>query len=259
MIPNKRLGQHFLTSPEIITQIINTINPKNGDHLVEIGPGLGALTTLITPLCQRLDVIEIDRRMVSHLKKAATKSLYIHLADALKFDFTQLSSKPHKLRIFGNLPYNISTPLLFHCLKQADLIQDMHFTLQQEVVERLAAQPDGHDYGRLSVMAQYRCHIEHLFNIGAEHFHPQPKVNSAVVRLIPHHTLTIKARDENLFRLVVKQAFSQRRKKLSNSLKALMTPVEMQTIDIDSNQRAQNLSVADFVKLSNFLATKHLA
>ena len=184
----KRFGQNFLHDPGIIRRIVSSINPRPGDRLVEIGPGQGAITRELLQAAGHLDAIELDRDLIAPLAQSCGElgQLQIHCADALKFDFRGLADKGHKLRVVGNLPYNISTPLLFHLLEQADCIEDMHFMLQKEVVDRMAAQPGGKAYGKLSVMLQVQCEITPLFIIGPGAFKPAPKVDSALVRLQPH-------------------------------------------------------------------------
>jgi 16S rRNA (adenine1518-N6/adenine1519-N6)-dimethyltransferase len=250
IIPRKRFGQNFLQDKNIIQKIINAIAPKKGDHIVEIGPGLGALTTQLLPILKTMDVIELDRDLIPKLQAKCKDlgQLNIHQADVLKFDFKKLDDH---LRIVGNLPYNISTPLIFHLLKQLDGILDMHFMLQKEVVERLAATPSNKNYGRLSVMVQYFCQVTKLFAVTPRAFYPVPKVESALVRLIPHKKVSLLARNTTLLEKVVKTAFSQRRKTIQNSLKALITQQQLIELNIDPKLRAEQLSVDDFVKISN--------
>jgi 16S rRNA (adenine1518-N6/adenine1519-N6)-dimethyltransferase len=253
--PRKRFGQHFLHDPGILQRLVHSIAPQAGEHLVEIGPGQGALTCLLLPVVGEMDAVELDRDLISILSAncADLGKLHIHSADALKFDFSPLASDGRLLRIVGNLPYNISTPLIFHLLEQAAVIQDMTFMLQQEVVKRMAAQPGGGVYGRLSIMVQYRCQVEDLFNVPPEAFRPPPKVHSSVVRLTPYKTLPNPARNENLLLQIVSQAFSQRRKTIRNSLKKWFTADELQALNIDPGLRPENLEVADYVRLSNSL------
>jgi 16S rRNA (adenine1518-N6/adenine1519-N6)-dimethyltransferase len=210
---------------------------------------------------ERLQVVELDRDVVPILKEncAGKGELTIHQADALRFDFGQLSDTPRSLRVVGNLPYNISTPLIFHLLESAEKIQDMHFLLQKEVVERLAAKPGGGDYGRLSVMVQYRCKAENLFHVGRGAFNPPPKVESAVVRLTPYEALPDPASDERLFAKIVNQAFSQRRKTLRKSLQKICQDSDFTQVSIDSSLRPEQLSVADFVRLSNQVASRQVS
>jgi 16S rRNA (adenine1518-N6/adenine1519-N6)-dimethyltransferase len=255
--PRKRFGQHFLEDQGVITRLIAAIAPEPTEHLVEIGPGLGVLTRELAPLAISLDAVEIDRDLIHVLEKLVLlyPNLKVHQADALKFDFTTLTTAGQKLRVVGNLPYNISTPLLFHLLDQMTVIEDMHFMLQKEVVERMAANPGTHSYGRLSVMVQYKCQVEELFVVPASAFNPPPKVESAVVRLIPYAQLPFVATDFARFGLIVRQAFSQRRKMLHNCLKDLVSVADLERLGIDANARPEQLSVADFVKISNIRST----
>jgi 16S rRNA (adenine1518-N6/adenine1519-N6)-dimethyltransferase len=252
----KRFGQNFLIDTNIISRIVRAVSPRADDHLVEIGPGQGAITGEFLRTCPRLQVVELDRDLIPLLrdKFAAYPDFTIHEADALKFDFAQLAPAGAQLRVVGNLPYNISTPLLFHLLSYRGLIRDMHFMLQKEVVERMAAEPDCGDYGRLSIMCQYFCSVEFLFEVGPGCFRPAPKVDSAIVRLTPHTTLPYPARDPKLLDNVVKTAFQQRRKTLRNALKQWLPDAELWTqVNIDPQQRPENLSVQDYVTLANHL------
>jgi 16S rRNA (adenine1518-N6/adenine1519-N6)-dimethyltransferase len=219
----KRFGQHFLHDGQIIQRIIATIAPKSEQYLVEIGPGKGALTIPLLEFGCQLAVIELDRDLIEWLKQkmASCKQLHIHNADALKFDFEQLVTNEQPLRIIGNLPYNISTAILFHLLKYVSHIQDMTFMLQKEVVDRMVAVPNTSDYGRLSVMLQYHCQIDKLFDVNQSAFFPKPKVMSSFVQLIPHSAPPVKVINQTHFSQVVAHAFSQRRKTLRNTLKKL--------------------------------------
>ncbi|MCK4607889.1 MAG: 16S rRNA (adenine(1518)-N(6)/adenine(1519)-N(6))-dimethyltransferase RsmA [Gammaproteobacteria bacterium] len=252
-LAKKRFGQNFLQDKNIIHKIIASIAPQATDHIVEIGPGLGALTTQILPQVSRLDAVELDRDLIPKLEAACGKpgNLYIYQANALKFDFSNLSAENKPLRIVGNLPYNISTPIIFHLLKYLPLIENMHFMLQQEVVERLAAKPGNKIYGRLSVMVQYFCEVTKLFTVPPQAFYPAPKVYSAIVRLKPHKEIALPAQNINYFTNIVKQAFSQRRKTIHNSLKSHLSNEQLQSINIDPKSRPEQLTVADFVKISN--------
>ncbi|MCP5195904.1 MAG: 16S rRNA (adenine(1518)-N(6)/adenine(1519)-N(6))-dimethyltransferase RsmA [Gammaproteobacteria bacterium] len=251
-LPRKRFGQHFLHDPGVIARIIAAIHPLNGERLVEIGPGLGALTQPLLRAAGELDVVELDRDLLEPLRAccAGLGVLRIHAADALEFDFTALRGSGPRLRITGNLPYNISTPLLFHLLEQAEHLHDLHFMLQQEVVERMAANPGDSAYGRLSVMLQYRCRVESLFTVGPEAFHPPPKVQSAIVRLVPRETRSVAIRDERCFAEVVRKAFSQRRKTLRNSLNGLLDARQIQAAGIDPGARPESLDLAAFAALA---------
>ena len=253
----KRFGQNFLVNEAIIADIIRAIHPVVTDHMVEIGPGLGALTRPLLQKLAQLHVVEIDRDLIARLEKdhppndtAASAKLLIHAGDALQFDLAQL---PEPLRIVGNLPYNISSPLLFHFAAYAARIHDMHFMLQNEVVERMVAAPSTPAYGRLSVMLQYRFHMEKLLDVPPESFRPAPKVDSAIVRMIPLPADQVQVRDEKLFAQIVAAAFGQRRKTLRNTLKAYLTEVELKQLGIDAQLRAENLGVDEFSKMANYL------
>jgi 16S rRNA (adenine1518-N6/adenine1519-N6)-dimethyltransferase len=254
-IPRKRFGQNFLHDHNIIYNIISSIQAKSGQHWVEIGPGQGALTEPLLTAGVRLDVVELDRDLVVLLtdKFKQYPNLKIHSADALKFDFSALVDNEQKLRIIGNLPYNISTPLMFHLLDNAYCIEDMHFMLQKEVVDRICAVPGSKKYGRLSVMMQYYCAAELLFDVPPESFDPVPQVMSAIVRLVPHQQPPVAVNDIDNLNRIVTQAFSQRRKTLRNSLKKMITEEEFAALGIDSTLRAENISLADFAGLSNLL------
>jgi len=253
--PRKRFGQNFLHDPLVIEHIISVIAPSSEQHLVEIGPGLAALTRPLLQITGNLDVIEIDRDLIAKLKNAFQDAgtLNIHEADALKFDFSSLIQDTEKLRIVGNLPYNISTPLLFHLLEYSHIIEDMHFMLQKEVVQRLAATPGNHSYGRLSVIMQYYCQVSDLFEVPPSAFSPAPKVDSAIVRLRPYPELPVKADDIKQLQLVVRTAFNQRRKTLRKALQQLISASDLEGLEIDPTLRAEKLSVKDYVKISNFL------
>ena len=252
--PRKRFGQNFLQDANIINAIIASLVATPEQHFVEIGPGLGALTFKLLPHIKQLDVIELDRDLAENLHKIAINNpdLTVHSEDALTFNFRQLSPLP--LRIIGNLPYNISTPLIFHLLQYADIINDMCFMLQKEVVGRITAPTNSAAYGRLSVMVQYYCATEHLFDVPPTAFKPQPKVESAIIRLIPHRILPAPASDEILFAKVVKTAFMHPRKILSNNLKNIISTTELENLSITTTQRPQQLSVKDYVTIANYLA-----
>lgn len=249
----KRFGQNFLHDHNIIDNILSYIQLSESQHWVEIGPGMGALTEHLLREKVRLDVVELDRDLVSHLQNKFDRfdNLTIHSADALKFDFSALASSNKKLRIIGNLPYNISTPLMFHLLNNADSIEDMHFMLQKEVVDRICAEPGSKKYGRLSVMMQYYCDTEFLFDIPPESFEPAPKVMSAIVKLTPHQNPPVAINDIKYLQKVVTQAFSQRRKTIRNSLKKLISEEQINALDIDPTLRAESLTLEDFAQLSN--------
>jgi len=252
----KRFGQNFLHDEGVIGRIISSINPQATDRLVEIGPGLGALTGHLLEAAGKLDVVELDRDLIPKLmvKFDGKGELNIHEADALKFDFRSLVNDGEQLRVIGNLPYNISTPLLFHLLETADIIQDMHVMLQKEVVDRMTASPGGRDYGRLSVMLQYRCKVERLFTVGPGAFNPAPKIDSAIARLTPYSELPFTAKSEQDLATVVGQAFSQRRKMLRASLKGMLSAEQIEACDIDPTRRPETLSIQEFVRLSDELS-----
>src|ERR1035437_5085401 len=222
--------------------------------MVEIGPGLGALTTPLSAVLHHLHVIEIDRDIIARLNRAYPPArLSVHAGDVLEFDFSVL---PRELRVVGNLPYNISTPLLFHLARYAERIRDMHFMLQKEVVERMVAPPGGGDYGRLSVMLQYRFDMELLLEVAPEAFSPPPQVDSAVVRMLPRPQARLTAKSQAGLEQVVRRAFAQRRKTLRNSLAGLLEAEDYAALGIVPGLRAENLAVADFVAISNYLAEK---
>ncbi len=244
----KRFGQHFLVDTQAIAEIVSAIHPLPADNMVEIGPGLGALTHPLLQHLNLLHVIELDRDIISRLQHDYPQDkLAIHAGDALKFDFALL---PAPLRIVGNLPYNISSPLLFHFSGYAERIRDMHFMLQNEVVERMVAGPSTPAYGRLSVMLQYRFYMEKLLDVPPEAFRPAPKVNSAVVRMIPLPTHEVLVKNEGLFAEIVAAAFSQRRKTLRNTLRDYLDESRFRELGIDPQLRAENLSVADFTRIT---------
>lgn len=253
-VAKKRFGQNFLTDQAIINSLVDAINPKTEEIIVEIGPGLGALTKPLLKKIQHLHVVEIDRDIVSWMQKEyAHDAITIHNVDALKFDFSQLGSQ---LRVTGNLPYNISTPILFHLLENLAHISDMHFMLQKEVVERMVAQPSTPAYGRLSVMLQYHLAMEYLITVPPEAFDPAPKVESAFVRCVPHITKPFVADDVTLFAKLVMAAFGQRRKTIRNTLKDYLSDEDFTQLNIDSRLRAENLSVKDYVHICNYISHK---
>ncbi len=251
-VARKRFGQNFLVSPGIVARIIEAIRPQAGDSIVEIGPGLAALTEPLLACLDRLHVVEIDRDLIVRLQaRFSPERLIIHEGDALQFDFAALGGD---LRVVGNLPYNISTPLLFHLADCADGVRDMHFMLQREVVERMVAVPGGSEYGRLSVMLQYRFEMERLFLVPPGAFHPAPKVDSAVVRLLPRPRATLGVVDEAVLARVVKSAFAQRRKMLRNTLREHLSEADFAALGIDPTWRAETLPVNDYVRIANRLA-----
>lgn len=247
----KKFGQNFLVDGQIIADIVSAIRPEPSDNMVEIGPGLGALTRPLLKKLNHLHVVEIDRDIIERLENDYPKDkLVIHAGDALEFDFTAL---PAPLRIVGNLPYNISSPLLFHFAAYAERIKDMHFMLQNEVVERMVADPSTPEYGRLSVMLQYRFFMEKLLDVPPESFRPAPKVDSAIVRMIPLPASEIAVRNEKLFAAIVRTAFGQRRKTLRNTLRGYLAEMDFEKLGIDAQLRAENLAVADFIRVANYL------
>ncbi len=253
-IPRKRFGQHFLTDNAVIEAIVAAIAPRREDCLVEIGPGLGALTRPLAARLDHLHVIELDRDIVARLQHdSLAHKLTVHSADALRFNFAALARDGVRLRIVGNLPYNISTPLLFHLAGYASVIEDLHLMLQKEVVERMIAAPSTSDYGRLSVMLQYRFAMEKLLDVPATAFRPPPKVESAVIRVRPLPDNCLRASDETVFSQVVAAAFSQRRKMLRNTLRAHLAEQDFAALGIDPNARAENLTLDDFIGLANHL------
>jgi 16S rRNA (adenine1518-N6/adenine1519-N6)-dimethyltransferase len=251
--PRKRFGQNFLRDDTVVHRIVAAVNPRAGDHLVEIGPGEGAMTAAFLKSGIPLDAVEIDRDLATVLKRRFENSpqFKLHQADALKFDFHTLTHG-EKLRIVGNLPYNISTPLLFHLFAHTGMIVDMHFMLQKEVIDRLCAEAGDPDYGRLGIMAQYYCRAEKLFEVYPESFYPPPKVTSAIVRLIPHAAPPVEASPAALGK-VVTTAFSQRRKTLRNALKSLFDEAELMDAEIDPAARAETLNLEQYARLAQRL------
>ena len=246
-IAKKRFGQNFLEDQSVISQVINIINPKPQDKIVEIGPGLGALTYPLLEKINHLDVIEIDQDIITYLKKNLSNKITIHNGDALKFDY---SFNHQSIRIVGNLPYNISTPLLFH-LAKFDNIIDMHFMLQKEVVDRICAKPNCGDYGRLSIMMQYKFNCLKMLDVSRECFRPAPKVESAIIRIKPLDKDSQYNVDEKKLGYIVTQAFSKRRKTIANSLKNIISPEVFSKLGIDTQKRAENLTVCEYVALAN--------
>ncbi|MGC3982522.1 MAG: 16S rRNA (adenine(1518)-N(6)/adenine(1519)-N(6))-dimethyltransferase RsmA [Steroidobacteraceae bacterium] len=248
----KRFGQHFLRDQQVIANIVDAINPQAGEHLVEIGPGLGAITLPVLERVKEMDAVEIDRDVIAALQVSAFSvgTLRLHEADVLKYDFGTLQQGEQLLRLIGNLPYNISTPLLFELIEQRHHFQDMHFMLQKEVVDRMAAQPDSDSYGRLTVMLAPWLQVVPLFDIGPEAFRPPPQVMSTVVRLVPHTTPPFEIHDRTVFAKVVMAAFSQRRKTLRNALRQLLSAEQIQAAGIDPGLRAEVLPPASFALLA---------
>ena len=250
--PRKRFGQNFLRDEAVIEAIASAIAPDKSHHLIEIGPGEGAITQALVASGCRFDGIELDRDLRTRL--LASFSTYdtftLHSADALQFDFESLQQDGQALRVIGNLPYNISTPLLFKLLDYGSLIADMHFMLQLEVVERLAAKPGNKNWGRLGVMAQFQCEVEQLFDVSPEAFFPPPKVQSAIIRLTPRRTPRWTQVNREVLSKVVSRAFSQRRKTLRNNFKSVLTDAQIEAAGVDPNARAETLTIDDFVALT---------
>lgn len=250
--PRKRFGQHFLSDLNTLRKIVHAISPTASDHIVEIGPGQGALTDLILEgQPHHLDIIEIDYQLADHLKQRYQHINKINIiqADATKFDFSSLV-RQQKIRIIGNLPYNVSTPLLFKVIEAINDIQDMIFLLQKEVVDRMVAQAGERDYSRLSVMLQYHCQAKRLFNVGPQVFIPPPKVDSSLVKLTPCKP-PMPANHYDDFKLLVREAFNQRRKTLRNSLKPWFTETEIQALGIDPGLRPEKITLREFIHLAN--------
>ena len=253
----KRFGQNFLEDEGVINRIIKSINPKASDELVEIGPGKGAITQHLLHACPTLSVIELDRDLIPILLSqfiADYPDFIINQSDALKFDFSSLlNTENSRLRIVGNLPYNISTPLIFHLLTYNKNVEDMHFMLQKEVVDRMAAQAGEKHYGRLGIMVQYYCQVENLFDVPPESFNPQPKVDSAIVRLKPYKKLPLVAKDVKTLSNLVNVAFQQRRKTVRNSLKQLISAEQLENLNIDTSMRPEKITLAEFINISDEL------
>ncbi len=252
--PRKRFGQHFLHDRNVIDRILRAIDPQPGQNLLEIGPGQGALTYPLLQRCDRLIAIELDRDLVPILEQhaAGLGQLEVINADILKFELRSIATR-EKFRLVGNLPYNISTPLMFHLLESSRLIEDMHFMVQKEVAQRIVAGAGDASYGRLSVMLQFHCNCQYLFDVAPGCFKPPPKVDSAVIRLIPLENPAQNIDDYARFSSIVQSAFSQRRKTISNSLKSILDRETIKACGIDPGLRAENLDIADFAKLSRAL------
>lgn len=257
LFTKKKLGQHFLHDQNIIAKIVKLINPKPDDNIIEIGPGLGALTLEILPLAKQMLAIELDTDIILELQNKCAKlgDLEIYNQDFLKTDLQQFLAP---LRLIGNLPYNISTPILFKAINNIASIQDMHFMLQKEVAQRVVAKPGSKIYGRLSIMVQYYCSVELLLQVGPGSFTPPPKVDSAVIRLTPKPQPLVQALNNKLFSDVVRAAFCQRRKTIHNSLKEYITTEGLQSISIDPKTRPEQLSVDSFVLISNWCGNNNL-
>ncbi|MDQ0143705.1 16S rRNA (adenine(1518)-N(6)/adenine(1519)-N(6))-dimethyltransferase RsmA [Cupriavidus necator] len=262
-VARKRFGQNFLVDDTIIHGIVNAISPQAGDVLVEIGPGLGALTDPLLERIAQMQVVELDRDLVERLRRRYGDRLQVHAGDALAFDFGKLAVPGRPLRIVGNLPYNISSPLLFHLMEFADHVRDQHFMLQKEVVERMVAEPGSKAFGRLSIMLQVRYYMEHVLDVPPGAFNPPPKVDSAVVRMIPwprHGDGRLRSPhaecDITVLGDVVTAAFSQRRKVLRNTLSFLRDQVDFDAMGFDLGRRAEEVPVGEYVELARRLGDK---
>jgi 16S rRNA (adenine1518-N6/adenine1519-N6)-dimethyltransferase len=251
----KRFGQHFLHDPAVIGKIVAAVNPTPGQRLVEIGPGLGAITRPLLDRVGTLHVVEIDRDLAATLQAdvAGRGTLVVHNVDALNFDFASLATPGEPLRLVGNLPYNISTPLMFHLLEQHECVQDMHFMLQREVVRRMAADVGTKQYGRLTVMLAAHCRVERLFDIGPGAFRPPPRVHSSIVRITPWSTPPFTVGDAAAFSAVVNRAFSKRRKTLKNALEGLLSESDIHAVGADPGARPETLQPAMFAALARHM------
>ncbi len=259
--PKKNLGQHFLVDQNIIDKIVLAVKPMPGDFLVEIGPGQGAITFPLLKKHGALTVIEFDRDLITPLMESAEGigDLTIIHKDVLKVDFSKLAADRPAIRLVGNLPYNISTPILFHVLEHAPAVRDMHFMLQKEVIDRMAAEPGSKVYGRLSVMLQARCEVTPLFMVPPSAFKPPPKVDSAVVRLQPLPEDKIHIQDALLFENLVRDAFGQRRKTIRNAMQALCSSEDIEAAGLRPDARAEQVPVTGFIELANYCASKKVA
>jgi 16S rRNA (adenine1518-N6/adenine1519-N6)-dimethyltransferase len=253
--PRKHFGQNFLTDRNIVAKILAGVSPQSHQHFVEIGPGQGALTRPLLERVGRLDVIEIDRDLAGELKSNIKDQKFaVHVGDALKFDFAKLGAADGSMRLIGNLPYNISTPLLFHFLDHHQRFSDAHVMLQKEVVDRMTAPPGNRTYGRLTVSLAARCRVESLFVVKPGSFTPVPRVDSAVARLVPDPERRAQIIDETIFDQVVAQAFNQRRKRLGKALRAMVSEADIKAQDVDPDLRAERLDVDAFIRLGNQVA-----
>ncbi len=262
----KKFGQNFLHDATVIERIIHAISLKETDNVIEIGPGMAALSDSLIKACNKLFLVEIDNDLIPQLKQRfsayAQTRWHIFHQDALGFSFSSaeaLLTEKTKFRVVGNLPYNISTPLLFHFIEQIEYVEDMHFMLQKEVVERICAKPDNKDYGRLSIMLQYFCDCEHLFDVAPESFEPAPKVESSIIRLTPYSEPPYPCKDTEELSKLVATAFSQRRKTIRNNFRKLGIEKEMEQANIDGSLRAENISLAQYVELCNILSNKGIS
>ena len=249
----KRFGQNFLHDENVIRKIVDAISAVEGDHLLEIGPGLGALTKELAKTGATIHCVELDADLAKSLRTEFQEydSIKIIEGDALKFDLSSIATEKRPLRVIGNLPYNISTPIIFHLLKNSELIRDMTFMLQLEVIQRMISKVGKRNYGRLSLMVQYYCEVEHLFNVASSAFSPKPKVVSALVRLKPHNSTSIRAKDSDCLQTVIRTAFNQRRKTLRNSLRTIIPEALLDRIAINKNLRPQDITLNEYVEISN--------
>jgi 16S rRNA (adenine1518-N6/adenine1519-N6)-dimethyltransferase len=254
----KRFGQNFLTDEALIRRIVNTIQPAAGDLILEIGPGQAAISQPLSKSDAELHLLEIDRDLAARLRTRFEPDglAIVHEGDALKMDFSEIvGGRP--FRLVGNLPYNISTPLLFHVLQWQELVKDMHFMLQKEVVKRMAAQPGTKAWGKLSVMCQFYCEVSPLFTVPPEAFTPAPRVQSMFVKLVPHRHPPVRIDNMQTFERLVSQAFSMRRKTLRNSLKGMLGPEQIESCGVNSGARPETLSLEQFACLSGLLGREH--
>ena len=249
----KRFGQNFLHDENVIRKIVDAISAVEGDHLLEIGPGLGALTKELAKTGATIHCVELDADLAKSLRTEFQEydSIKIIEGDALKFDLSSIATEKRPLRVIGNLPYNISTPIIFHLLKNSELIRDMTFMLQLEVIQRMISKVGKRNYGRLSLMVQYYCEVEHLFNVASSAFSPKPKVVSALARLKPHNRTSIRAKDSDCLQTVIRTAFNQRRKTLRNSLRTIIPEALLDRIAINKNLRPQDITLNEYVEISN--------
>jgi len=249
----KRFGQNFLHDENVIRKIVDAISAVEGDHLLEIGPGLGALTKELAKTGATIHCVELDADLAKSLRTEFQEydSIKIIEGDALKFDLSSIATEKRSLRVIGNLPYNISTPIIFHLLKNSELIRDMTFMLQLEVIQRMISKVGKRNYGRLSLMVQYYCEVEHLFNVASSAFSPKPKVVSALARLKPHNSTSIRAKDSDCLQTVIRTAFNQRRKTLRNSLRTIIPEALLDRIAINKNLRPQDITLNEYVEISN--------
>lgn len=256
----KRFGQNFLNDKNIIEKIVKSISPSASDQLIEIGPGQGAITFPVLSISRSLTAIEIDNSLIPHLQKDKPENTELSIieSDALKVDLNKIYKDSASIRVFGNLPYNISTPLIFHLLKYKNIINDMHFMLQKEVIERIVAEPGSKTYGRLSIMVQYHCRAENLFLIGPNSFYPPPKVDSAFVRLTPYTSSPYDCVNYEIFSDIVRKCFNARRKTIRNSLKNDLSADQIEECKISPSARPETLAVSDFVTLANMISKQTL-